>query len=356
MRGILTADPSAQFRFWGGDGMASVGGAENLCLHYKESSFFGFVEIARNIGTISRQLKKCKTDIEEFAPDVVILIDYPGFNLKIARFAHEKGIKVHYYIAPKVWASRESRLSAMKQYIDELFIIFPFERGYFSSKGIEAHFMGNPLVDALAARVPTLPVREEFIKHNKLSDKPIVALLAGSRKSEIKANLPLMTKVARAFPDYQFVVGGVSWIDKSEYDKHLSDSPIRYVKDQTYELLNISEAALVTSGTATLETALLNIPEVVLYRLPWLHNLLKGFFLKIPYISLVNINLERESVKEILQSSMNPQVGIDSLRKILKGGSERERMLNDFAELRTLIGGAGASERFAKKMVEIISK
>lgn len=356
MRGLQEEDPRAEFRFWGGDKMAEVGGSTSLLKHYRESSFFGIFEVVRNLGTISRQLKECKESILEYKPDVVILIDYPGFNMKIARFAHENNIKVYYYIAPKVWASREGRLKGMKRYIDELFIIFPFERGYFKRKGIEAHFEGNPLVDALAQRVGNLPSSAEFRERNGLSDKPIVALLVGSRVSEIKANLKLMRDVAEQFPTHQFVVAGVDWIQKSEYDRFLAGSNIAFVESQTYELLSISEAALVTSGTATLETALLNIPEVVVYRLSRFFELMKPLVLKIPYISLVNINLEREAVKEIVQASHDAAPACKALSDILEGGAERERMLADFDELRELIGGAGASRRFAKKMVELLKK
>lgn len=356
MRGIREEDPQSQFQFWGGDLMVEVGGEQNLKKHYRESSFFGLFEVVRNIGTISRQLKECKQSILDFEPDVVILIDYPGFNMKIARFAHEHNIKVYYYIAPKVWASREGRLKGMRKYIDELFIIFPFERGYFASKGIDTHFMGNPLVDALAQRVKELPSREEFLQRNGLNNRAIVALLVGSRVSEIKANLGLMREVAESFPDYQFVVAGVDWIAREEYDKYIAGSSIEFVCSQTYELLSVSEAALVTSGTATLETALLNVPEVVVYRLSRFFEFMKPYVLKIPYISLVNINLGRESVREIVQASHDSTPAREALASILEGGDKRKQMFADFDELRELIGGEGASRRFAKKMVELLQK
>ncbi len=356
MRGILKEDSNAEFRFWGGDKMAEVGGAHNLGKHYRETSFFGIFQILLNLRTIFSQLAECKRQVQEFAPDVLILVDYAGFNLKMAKFGKESGIPTHFYIAPKVWAWNEGRIKLIRKYVDELYVIFPFERDYFVSKGITPHFEGNPLVDALEQRKPTLPTRAEFLAQNGLEDKPIIALLAGSRKSEIKANLEFMVEVSKSFPNHQFVVAGVSWLSREEYDKHLSHSNIKYVKDQTYELLNLSEAALVTSGTATLETALMNIPEVVVFRIPKFHEMVMPYFLKIPFISLVNLSMGREAVREIVQSSMDTSNAVDALKRIVEGGAGREKMLADFDELRHIIGEVGASERFAKKMVELIKK
>ncbi len=356
IKGLKAEDPAAEFKFWGGDAMAAQGGEENLLKHYRQSSFFGVLEVLRNLRRISAQLEECKRSIVEAAPDVVILIDYPGFNMKIARFAKEQGIKTFYYIAPKVWASRSGRIKAMRRYIDELFIIFPFEQEYFAERGIEPRFCGNPLTDALAARVEQLPSTEEFVASNGLGEQPIVALLAGSRRSEIRANLPLMITVAKAFEEYQFVVAGVSWLEDEEYDRLLEGSSIKRVTDQTYELLKASEAAVVTSGTATLETALLKIPEVVVYRVNWMLQLLRPLIIHTPYISLVNINLGRESVREIVQTSFDARPTINALGAILRGGAERERMLSDFEELEAIIGQSGASDRFAKKMVELLKQ
>ncbi len=354
MRGLIEADPDAEFRFWGGDKMAEVGGRENLGLHYRESSFFGFAQVILNLKTILRQLKDCKTQIADFQPDVVILIDYAGFNLKIAKFAKESGIKSYFYIAPKVWAWDESRIKRIKKYVDELFIIFPFEQEYFRKHGIEAHFEGNPLVDAIAAKCKNLPTRTEFICENNLADKPIVALLSGSRAGEIKANLPLMRRIAEEFVDYQFVVAGVDWLDREAYDKWLIGSDITFVEGQTYELLTHAAAAVVTSGTATLETALIGTPQVVVFRIPWYQVVLKPIFLKIPFVSLVNINLGREAVREILQSSLDPTCVTDALCKILPGGKGREKVLSDYAELSQIIGDKDASHRFAHRMVELL--
>ncbi len=354
MRGILGADPEAEFRFWGGDEMVRVGGAEGLGLHYRESSFFGFVQVVKHLPTILRQVKLCERQIEEFAPDVVVGIDYAGFNLRMMKFAKGLGIKTFFYIAPKVWAWKESRIERIKKYVDELFVIFPFEVEYFRERGVEAHFEGNPLVDAIAARCDELASREAFVADCGLDGRPIVALLAGSRVSEIRDNLPLMERIAGAFEGYQFVVAGVDWIEQDEYDKVLRGSDIGLVKGATYELLKHSEAAVVTSGTATLETALIGTPQVVVYRIPWLHEKLRPWFLKIPYISLVNINLGREAVREIVRSTLDPTEAIEALRSVLCGGCERSRVVEDYAELRRIIGERGASDRFARRMVSLL--
>lgn len=354
IRGLRKADPDAQFRFWGGDLMADAGGKTNLRKHYRETSFFGVVQVLRNLGTIRRQMRECQDDIAAFAPDVVILVDYPGFNMKIARWAHEHGLRTFYYIAPKVWASREGRIKGIQRYVDRLFVIFPFEGDYFPKHGIEPVFEGNPLVDALEARRGTLPTPEEFRRRNGLDSRPIIALLAGSRRSEIRKNMPLMARLAERFPGHQFVVAGVPWLDPALYEEHIAGSPIRYVCDQTYETLAAAEAAVVASGTATLETALLGIPEVVVYRLAPLEYYGMPLVVRCPWVSLVNLNLRREAVAEVLQSNLDITRAERELRAILPGGEKRQRMLADFEELRTVIGGPGASDRFARRMVELL--
>ena len=354
IEGLKQADPEAAFRFWGGDRMAQAGGAANLGKHYRETSFFGIVQVLRNLGTIRRQMRECQEQVADFAPDVLILIDYPGFNMKMARWAREHGIRTYYYIAPKVWAWREWRVKAIRRYVDRLFIIFPFERDYFPRHGIQPLFEGNPLVDALEARRPTLPSAEEFRRRHGLDERPIVALVAGSRRGEIRDNLPLMARLAERFPDRQFVVTAVPWLEKALYDKYMADSRLHYVCDETYETLHAAEAAVVTSGTATLETALLGIPEVVVYRTLWFQVKLQPYVLKVPWVSLVNLNLRREAVAEIIQSDLSVERAERELRAIIAGGAKRARMLADFDELRTVIGGPGASERFARRMVELL--
>lgn len=356
IEGLKQADPEAEFRFWGGDLMAEAGSKDNLRKHYRETSFFGVVQVLRNLGTIRRQMRECREDVAAWGPDVVILIDYPGFNLKMARWAREHSFRTFYYIAPKVWASREGRVKAIRRYVDRLFVIFPFECDYFPKHGIEPVFEGNPLVDALDARLASLPPAEEFRRRNGLDIRPIVALLAGSRTSEIRKNLPLMAALAQRFPERQFVVAGVAWIDRALYEKYLAGSTIRYVCDQTYETLRAAEAAVVASGTATLETALLGTPEVVVYRLAPIEYYGMPLVVRCPWVSLVNLNLGREAVAEVLQSSLDVTRAERELRAILPGGARRRRMLDDFDQLRTLIGGPGASARFARRMVELLKQ
>ena len=354
IKGLRKADPAAEFRFWGGDLMAAAGGAQNLRKHYRETSFFGVVQVLRNLGTIRRQMRECREEVAAWQPDVLILVDYPGFNMKMARWAHARGIRTFYYIAPKVWASREGRIRALRRDVDRLFVIFPFECDYFPRHGIEPLFEGNPLVDALEARRAALPTPEEFRRRNGLDPRPIIALLAGSRRSEIRKNLPLMARLAQRFEGWQFVVAGVPWLDRALYEEAAAGSGIRYVCDQTYEVLLAAEAAVVTSGTATLETALLGTPEVVVYRLPAIEYRCMPLVVRCPWISLVNLNLGRESVAEVLQSSLDTARAERELRAILPGGEKRERMLADFRELRTIIGGPGASDRVAARMVALL--
>ena len=356
IRGLKAEDPAAEFRFWGGDKMADAGGRENLRKHYKETSFFGIVQVVKNLGTIRRQMEECQADIADYKPDVLILIDYPGFNMKMAKWAKQHAIRTFYYIAPKVWAWREWRVKSIRKYVDELFIIFPFEQEYFSKKGLRPIFEGNPLVDSIEEKRAQLPSDEEFRRRNGLDSRPIIALLAGSRRGEIRDNLPLMALLSKKFPGHQFVVAGVPWIERPLYDQYMAGSDIRYVCDQTYETLSAAESAVVTSGTATLECALLGIPEVVVYRTLWFQVKLQPYVLSVKWVSLVNLNLQRESVAEIIQSDLDITRAERELRAIVEGGSERQRMLRDFAELKQIMGGTGVAGRFAKRMVELLKK
>ncbi len=354
MKGLLKADPEAQFRFWGGDRMAEVGGADNLVKHYKKTSFFGVTEVLRNLRTIFSQLDECKKDLVAYGPDVLICVDYPGFNFKVAKFAHSKGIRTFYYISPKVWAWKERRVERIRKYVDRLFIIFPFEVDYFRRKGIEAIYEGNPIMDSIAQTLAVVPPREEFCRLNGLSDKPIVALLAGSRTSEVKRNLAFMTALAAEFPEHQFVVAGVSWLDRGLYDKFLAGSTVKCVTDQTYGLLRYAEGAVVCSGTATLETALIGTPEVVCYRMDEFSYRVARAFVKIGFISLVNIIMKREVVRELIQHDMTVANAATELRSIMEGGPKHAQMMGDYAELQAVVGGEGASDRFAARMVEIL--
>ncbi len=352
MRGLQAEDSEAQFCFWGGDKMAEVGGVENLAKHYRETSFFGIAQVMRNLKTIVGQIDECKRDIEVFQPDVLILIDYPSFNMRIAKWAKARGIKVYYYIAPKVWAWKEWRVKEIRKYVDRLYTIFPFETEYFRSKGIEPVFCGNPLCDSIAQYKAQMPSREEFLKVCNLDERPIVALLAGSRRSEIKDNLADMVAISRNFPNYQFVVAAVPWIEKALYDTMLAGTGVKFVCNKTYDTLIYAEAAIVTSGTATLETALMNTPEIVLYHVPKIYEWLRPIVLKIPYISLVNINLGRECVREIVVNKIDVEAVSEELRAIMQGGSKRAKMLADFAELQEMMGGKGSSHRVAQDIVK----
>ncbi len=356
MKGLRESDPDAEFRFWGGDRMAEVGGRENLARHYKTTSFFGLVEIVKNFRTIFSQLSECKRDVEEFAPDVLVLIDYPGFNFRMAKYAHCRGIKTFYYISPKVWAWKESRVKKIRRYVTQLFIIFPFEIDYFARRGIKAVYEGNPSVDSIAERLERIPSEESFRKSNGLDDRPIVALLAGSRKTEIRNNLPFMVELSKRYEQYQFVVAGVAWIDRALYERHLDGTEVRFVTDVTYELLRYSVAAVVTSGTATLETALIGTPQVVCYKADALSVAIGHLLVKIPFISLVNIVMGREVVKELIQWDMTMPKAMAELDAILPEGAERERMLADYAELAERMGRQGASKRFAARMVELLRR
>lgn len=354
MKGILKADPKAEFRFWGGDRMAEVGGVENLVKHYKQTSFFGVTEVLKNLHTIFGQLKECKDDLVAYGPDVLICVDYPGFNFKVARFAHQQGIRTFYYISPKVWAWKERRVERIRKYVDKLFIIFPFEIDYFKQKGIEALYEGNPIMDSIAQTLAQVPAREEFCAQNGLSDEPIVALLAGSRASEVKRNLAFMTALSERFPEHQFVVAGVSWLDRGLYDKFLAGSRVKFVTDQTYGLLRYAEGAVVCSGTATLETALIGTPEVVCYHMDEFSYRVARAFVKIGFISLVNIIMKREVVRELIQHDMTVENAATELKAIMKGGEKHDRMMTDYAELQAVVGGEGASDRFAARMVAIL--
>lgn len=357
MRGILKEDPQAEFRFWGGDRMVEVGGAESLVSHYRESAVMGFVAVALNLRTLLRRFKKCESDILSYQPDVVLLIDYAGFNLRIAKFAKKRGFKTFFYIAPKVWAWKESRVKKIKKYVDELFIIFPFEIDYFARKGIKAHYEGNPIMDEIEFSKQKITSREQFLEDNGLAERPIIALLAGSRVKEIELNLPFMSQVAEQFPAYQFVVAGVSWIDKSVYQRVISEKARNLVilTDKTYNILLHSEAAIVTSGTATLETALLGIPEVVCYSCSRFSYFMFKNVMTVKYISLVNIILGREAVRELLSVKlMTVENAVNEMSKILPGGVKYNDLMRDYEELNIKIGNSGASDRFGKLMVKLL--
>lgn len=353
MRGIKASDPQAEFRYFGGDLMAAQGGT--LTKHYRDMAFMGFIEVLMNLKSISANMNLCKADILDFKPDAVILVDYPGFNLRIAQFAKEQGFKVFYYIAPKVWAWKEGRVKKLKQYVDKLFIIFPFEIPYFEKHGVTAEFYGNPLLDAIELRTDLDKSFAEFVESNGLSSKPIIALVAGSRKQEIKHNLPVMLTMVKHFPDYQFVIAGAPSLTLDVYKPYLTDSRVSLIYNQTYPLFKHSTIALVTSGTATLESALLNTPEVVCYKGSLISVLIAWIVIKVKYISLVNLIMDREAVVELTQFELNEHRLRDEVSRLLPGSRHRETMLDDFKKLQKMLGGSGASQRVGSAIVSEIS-
>jgi lipid-A-disaccharide synthase len=352
MKELKVQDSEAEFRFWGGDLMLAQGG--ELVKHYRETAFMGFLTVIKNLGKIRANFALCEKDLLQYKPDVLILVDYPGFNLRMAKFAKQHGIRVHYYISPKIWAWKEGRVKKIKAYVDRMFTIFPFETEFYRKHNYEVSFGGNPLLDAIENRPNKEETFEDFAAKNNLSNKPIVALLAGSRKQEIERILPVMLDVVADFPDYQFVVAAAPSITKEFYAQVVGDRDVKFVYGQTYDLLQQSRAALVTSGTATLETALLHIPQVVCY-LTGGGRLLFAIgkrLLKVKYISLVNLVMDKLIVKELIQQYCNKQSISDELKDIVAEGEYRTAMLYNYQKLHEKLGGPGASARFAKLIVE----
>jgi len=352
MKGIKKNDPNADFCYFGGDLMAEQGGT--LLKHYRDMAFMGFLEVLLNLRTIKANMELCKQSIVRFKPDVIILVDYPGFNLRIARFAKLSGFKVFYYIAPKVWAWKESRVEKLKRFVDKFFVIFPFEIEYFRSKGIDPIYEGNPSIDAIANKLPQPIPLIDFYEKNGLPQKPIIALVAGSRKQEIRYNLPVMLNVTNRFPEYQFVIAGAPSLDYSVYQPYIRNTGVNVVFGQTYDLLSCSSLAFVTSGTATLEAALLNVPQVVCYRGNFFSMLIAWMVIKVKYISLVNLNMGFEVVRELKQYDLTPNNLYNEAKKLLPGNPERERQLELYSQLKAKLGGMGASERVGKRIVDLI--
>ena len=348
MKALHQEDNNADIRFWGGDLMQDVGGT--LVKHYRELAFMGFAEVAMNLKTIFKNIKTCKHDIEKFNPDVLIFIDYPGFNMHIAKWAKQKGIKTHYYISPQIWAWKENRIKKIKRDIDEMYVILPFEKDFYEEKHhFPVHFVGHPLIDAIANRPQVLEkdLRAEF----ELSQKPIIALLPGSRKQEIKEMLSVMLKMADKFKSYQFVIAGAPSQDFEFYEQFMNKENVKFISNRTYDLLSISYAAIVTSGTATLETALFKIPEIVCYKTSWISYQIGKRLVDLKFISLVNLIMNKEVVKELIQDDFNEKNLEMELLKILNEEDRTSMFLNYF-ELEKKLGGKGAS----KKVAELITK
>ena len=346
---IKKKDKKAEFRGFGGDMMQAQG--VELVKHYRLMAYMGFVEVAVNLRKVLGNIAQAKKDMIDYQPDAVILVDYPGFNLRMAKFAHERGLKVFYYISPQVWAWKRRRVHKIKASVDKMLVILPFEEEFYRRYGVDVTYVGNPLLDELAKSGS--PNRSIFLRRNSLGEKrEIIALLPGSRKQEVKRMLPVMLKVASHFPEYQFVVAGVSSLEKSLYKGIMGKADVFLVENQTYELLQNSSAALVTSGTATLETALFSVPEVVCYKATGFSYHLAKWMIKVKFISLVNLIMDKEVVKELIQGDLTEDNLVKELNQLLHDGNRQRQLLEDYEDLQDRLGNAGASEKAASVIIE----
>ena len=373
MKGIYEEDPQADIRFWGGDCMESVWsvfqnnpsqaslGPSGLVRHYKEGAVMGVIEVLAKARKLLKNVDFCKKDILEWNPDVVILIDYPGFNFKIAEFAHKAGFKVFYYIAPKVWASREGRIEKLRKYVDRLFIVFPFEKPYFDSKGIEYIYQGNPLVDAVDNSLAMNETRKDFLRRCSLPDSPVIAMLAGSRKPEINTMMPVLTEFAAKmhslpqYADFQFLIAGAPARSLEDYSAWLNEENKSYIKvlfGETQSIIRHAEAGVINSGTASLETALFGTPQVVGYITNPVTYWVAKKIVKIKYISLGNLIVNRLAFKEFIQNDCNSDALVTEIRDLIENKDRRKAMLDEYSEIRSLLGGTGASAAVAKAMIQ----
>ena len=351
MKELYKKDPQAEIRFWGGDLMQQAGGT--LVKHYRDLAFMGFAEVIQNLGTILNNIKFCKQDISSFKPDAIIFIDYPGFNMRIAKWAKKEGFKTHYYISPQIWAWKESRIKAIKRDVDHMYIILPFEQDFYEKKhNYKVHFVGHPLIDAIHNRTAANP--DDFRKEFGLDNRPVIALLPGSRKQEISKMLEGMLSVVDDFPDYQFVIAGAPSQDYSFYEQFLTNKNVKFISNRTYDLLSIAHAALVTSGTATLETALFKVPEVVCYKGGWISYQIAKRIITLNYISLVNLIMDKEIVKELIQENFNTKTIRHELQKILTP-EIRTNLLKQYDLLEEKLGGIGASEKTASLIIKYLT-
>ncbi len=351
IKALKAKDSNAQFRYWGGDLMREASG-ETPVKHIKELAFMGFIEVALNLSTILSNIRYCKEDIKKYQPDVLILIDYPGFNLRISRYAKSLGLKVVYYISPQLWAWKEGRVKTIRSSVDEMLVILPFEKEFYQKHGVEVHFVGHPLLDAIE-HLSNVDVAE-FKKANGLDEREIIALLPGSRAQEVEKMLEIMLSVREHYVEYQFVVAAAPGLDLSFYQKFATKG-VSFIQGDTYNLLRVSRAALVASGTATLETALLGTPQVVCYRGSKIsYEIAKRLVKNIKYISLVNLIMDREVVKELIQDELNTRSLVHYLDRILNE-PKRSELLHDYQELRLKLGGPGASKKAAERILKEIS-
>ncbi len=349
MKELLSRDTAADFRFWGGDRMQAIGGT--LVKHYRDLAFMGFVEVIANLPTILKNLDFCKKDILQFEPDVVILVDYPGFNLRISTFTKSKGIKTFYYISPQIWAWKQSRVHQIKRDVDEMFVILPFEKEFYQKFGMETHFEGHPLLDAMKE----IPNVDQFRKNHQSEGQDIIALLPGSRKQEIKKMLPIMLEAVSKHPEWKPIIAGVSVHDFKFYQEIAGEKPIQVVFGETYQLLLNAKAAAVTSGTATLEAGLFGVPLVVCYKGGNISYQIAKRLIKVKYISLVNLILDFPAVKELIQDQLTAKSLELELIKITENTEERKSILSNLLNLQAISGGEGASSRVAEKMISLLS-
>lgn len=348
---IKRKDPKAKFRAWGGDLMKKQGAT--LVKHYRDLAFMGFVEVLLHLRIILSNMSFCKKDILKFAPDALVLIDYPGFNIKIAKFAHKHNIKVYYYISPQVWAWKKRRVHTLKKVVDKMLVILPFEKDFYNEYNVDAQYVGHPLLDSISKTKQTSKL--SFTRQNKLNGKKeIIALLPGSRKQEVSRMLKVMLKVVDQFPNYQFVVGCAPSLPLSYYKSIIGNANVRLVVNKTYQLLQVSSAAVVTSGTATLETALFYVPEVICYKGNPISYLIAKNLIKVKYICLVNLIMDRPVVKELIQNDLTPDNIADELRLLLTNHKRQRQLLDDYEELRMILGNAGASKNAASIIVSDI--
>lgn len=348
IKGLFKEDVDAQVRCWGGDMMKEAG--SELAKHYKSMAFMGFLEVLKNIPTIFKNIRFCKEDIAAFAPDVVIFIDFSGFNLRIAKWAKRQGFRTNYYISPQIWASRAGRINKIKRDIDQMLVILPFEKAFYGKYGYDVEFVGHPLLDAIenTSFIDETTLRSE---NNLHPEKPIIALLPGSRKQEVEKMLAIMLSVAHNFSSYQFVIAGAPSLDNEFYNAFTTKFEVGFVSNQTYSLLRYSHAALVTSGTATLETALFNIPQVVCYKGNWISYQIAKRIITLDFISLVNLIMNKEVVKELIQDDFNTKTLAQELEKIISG-EQRIKILSEYEILQKKLGGPGASQRAAALIVK----
>ncbi|SMG30204.1 lipid-A-disaccharide synthase [Arenibacter troitsensis] len=349
IKALKKEDSDADIRCWGGDLMKAAGG--NLVKHYKEMAFMGFLEVITNINQIFKNIAFCKADISQFNPDVIVFIDYSGFNLRIASWAKKNQFKTNYYISPQIWASREGRIHKIKRDIDAMHVILPFEKEFYEKKHhYPVNFVGHPLIDAIG-EVPRIDDKKFREAHNLDLQKPIVALLPGSRKQEVQKMLTIMLSVTKSFPKFQFVIAGAPSLDLEFYQPFLKSTQVSLISNKTYDLLSLSYAALVTSGTATLETALFKIPQVVCYRANWISYQIAKRIITLKFISLVNLIMDKEVVKELIQDDLNTKNLTQELDKILNG-PERKKQFEAYYELEKKLGGKGASEKAASLIIQ----